>query len=154
MNSTMKYFLAICVMVAACTKPVDDTATDSARILGKYSFDGKVENILSVEHAETDSEVSFVFSPVFKGRRTTHIDFSLSKDFLNMELDVEELSHSEDYHFTYENPVWYYSQAWPLKMGTMWVKELEDGVMDVYIDAQLHDGTPFTLSYTGKKGTR
>ena len=39
-------------------------------------------------------------------------------------------------------------------MGTMWVKELEDGVMDVYIDAQLHDGTPFTLSYTGKEGTR
>lgn len=149
MKVLLKYLLAICVMVSACTKPDQGSGKDVARILGTYSLDGKVENILSVEYAETDSQVNFTFSPVFKGRLTTYIDFSLSKALLNEECDVKELSHMEDYHFTYEDPIWYYSELRPLKDGTFLVQILDDGTADVSVDVLLNDGTPFTLSYKG-----
>ena len=55
----------------------------------------------------------------------------------------------EDYHFTYEDPIWYYSELRPLKDGTLLVKILDDGTADVSVDVLLNDGTPFTLSYKG-----
>lgn len=149
MKALVKYLLAICVMASACTKPDEGSGKDTARILGTYSFDGKVENILRIEYSENDTEVHFIFSPVFKGRLTTYIDFSLSKALLNEECDVKELSPMEDYHFTYEDPIWYYSELRPLKDGTLLVKILDDGTADVSVDVLLNDGTPFTLSYKG-----
>lgn len=149
MNSLAKCFLAICLLLSACTKPGSDADSDVARILGTYSFDGKVENILSVEYHESDSYVNFVFSPVFKGHKTTYIDFSISKALIGKECDVENLSHNDDYKFSYENPLWYYSELHELKEGTICVKNLGDGRVEVSLDILLNDGTPFVLDYTG-----
>ena len=135
-------------MISACTKPENASESDVARILGTYSFDGKVENILSVEYTDNGSEVNFVFSPIFKEKFTTVIEFSLAKSLLNKECDVDELTHMKDYQFRYEDPVWCYSELYELKEGYMWVKTSSDGKKDVYIDVLLNDGTPFTLSYT------
>lgn len=137
-------------MISACTKPDNASESNTARILGTYSFNGKVENIVSVEYDETDSEVIFVFSPIFKGRLTTFINFSVRKDLLNKDCDVEELSHNDDYRFRYEDPVWCYSELRSLKGGVFRVRTMEDGRKDVYIDVLLNDGTPFILNYTGK----
>ena len=135
-------------MISACTKLENASESDVARILGTYSFDGKVENILSVEYTDNGSEVNFVFSPIFKEKFTTVIEFSLAKSLLNKECDVDELTHMKDYQFRYEDPVWCYSELYELKEGYMWVKTSSDGKKDVYIDVLLNDGTPFTLSYT------
>ena len=135
-------------MISACTKLENASESDVARILGTYSFDGKVENILSVEYTDNGSEVNFVFSPIFKEKFTTVIEFSLAKSLLNKECDVDELTHMKDYQFRYEDPVWCYSELNELKEGYMWVKTSSDGKKDVYIDVLLNDGTPFTLSYT------
>ena len=135
-------------MISACTKLENASESDVARILGTYSFDGKVENILSVEYTDNDSEVNFEFSPIFKEKFTTVIEFSLAKSLLNKECDVDELTHMKDYQFRYEDPVWCYSELHELKEGYMWVKTSSDGKKDVYIDVLLNDGTPFTLSYT------
>lgn len=135
-------------MVCSCTKLNDSSADDVARILGTYSFDGKVENILSVECTETDSKVNFVFSPIFKDKFTTYIDFTISKKHLNKECDVRTLKHNDDYSFRYEDPVWLYSELHELDEGTICVKTLKDGRKDVYLNVLLSDGTPFTLSYT------
>lgn len=150
MKVLLKYLLAVCVMVSACTKSDDGSGKDTARILGTYSFDGKTENILSVEYAETDSEVSFTFSPIFKGRLTTYIGFSMDTRLLNKECDVRKLSHNDDYSFRYEDPVWCYSELRSLKEGTLQVMTPGDDSIEVYIDVLLNDGTPFTLSYSGK----
>ena len=148
MKSITKYLLILCVLISACTKPENASESDVARILGTYSFDGKVENILSVEYTDNGSEVNFVFSPIFKEKFTTVIEFSLAKSLLNKECDVDELTHMKDYQFRYEDPVWCYSELYELKEGYMWVKTSSDGKKDVYIDVLLNDGTPFTLSYT------
>lgn len=135
-------------MISACTKPDSGSESNVARILGTYSFDGKVENILSVECTDNGSEVSFVFSPIFGSRFTTFIEFSLSKSLLNEDCDVAELVHNKDYKFRYEDPVWCYSELHELKEGYFWVNTSSEGKKDVYLDVILNDGTPFTLSYT------
>lgn len=135
-------------MISACTKPENASESDVARILGTYTFDGKVENILSVEYTDNGSYVDFVFSPIFGEKFTTVIEFSLSKSLFNRDCDVEELTHMEDYRFRYEDPVWCYSELHELKEGYFWVNDLNDGKYDIYIDVILKDGTPFTLSYT------
>lgn len=149
MKNRLKYLLctvlcAICV--AACSK--DETVVIEP--IGSYTFGEKQCDIMTGRYAEDDYGYHFVFSPLLPSApQTTKVYFAIAKYFTGAPVDVSGIYHNDDYAFSYEDPVCYYSQYRSLKSGTVSVKALGNGGFEIMLDVILPDGTPFYLDFSG-----
>ncbi len=143
--------LAIFMLSVSCTQ---DEVQESQPVqpqpvpLCTYTFDGEEFDVYTVRFSENDNTIMFSFSPLQpEEEQTTYAVVGISRHFLGKEIDVRERYHNDEYYFTYEDPVCYYSQYWQLDGGTIKIADIGNGQYFVHVDVILPDGKSFTLEY-------
>lgn len=148
---TKLLIVILCTTVASCSD--DDTQADMPKHIGTYSFDGKVDGIYSGAYAVGDIYYQFVFSPSYslEEHNDMLITLMVSRSFDGVELDLEWAYHNDDYIFSYEDTLHFYSQYNALKSGKLLVKSIGEGEFLVEMrDVILPDGKEFSLHFEGK----
>lgn len=155
-------FVAAAVSFSSCSKvavtPDDGGVTPDAEVLGTYEFDGDTYDILTAVFEESESLLSFVFSPLEYEEGvslTTYLSFSVDPYWADGEAHNvndpagEGLDHQDDYFLVYNDPVHYYSQYREPESG--WFRVTRTGSScKLEMDIRLADGTPLKISYDGK----
>lgn len=120
--------------------------------LGSYEYGGEEYPIFSTLYAENDYQIALVVSPLSNDRPiTTYAAIIIKSELEGLVIDVNRAWHNDDYIFTYEDPVKYYSKYHALKSGTIMIKKLATpGHYNIEVDVVLPDHTPFKLSYSGE----
>jgi len=149
MKNRLKYLLSA-VIVAVCTVSCEKDEIVTIYPIGVYEYDGVECEIVDGRFVEDDVAYYFAFSPQLASSRNTMLYIGLAKYFGEQTVNIETIYHNDDYYFSYEDPVHFYSQYRSLKSGTMRVKYLGNDEFEVMADVVLPDGKPFVLDFSGK----
>lgn len=115
-----------------------------------YLYDSKEYPVHSMVLAADDTQILVKISP-FKeeDRQTTYAVIGIHASLEGQEIDVEKAWSNDDYYFIYESPTMYYSQFRRLQSGTIMIKRIGDGMVEVLADVVLPDEKVFLFEYSG-----
>lgn len=149
MKNRLKYLLSA-VIAAVCAVSCEKDEIVIIDPIGVYEFDGVECEIVDGRFIEDDETYCFAFSPQLASSRSTILYLGLAKYFGSGIVNVENMYHNDDYYFSYEDPVHFYSHYRSLRSGTMRVEYLGNDEFEVMANVVLPDGKPFVLDFSGK----
>lgn len=147
-------FCLLCLAggAAACSEDNNEpTPVNPAKVLGTYTFNDTNYEVLLARYAETETNYTFVFSPLDRTTSvSTYASIGVKKYFDGTELNVLDVFHNDDYSFIYEDPIYFYSEYRKPQGGTILVKRNGTGNnFTVKVDIVLADGKIFKIDFKG-----
>ncbi|WP_147637681.1 hypothetical protein [Alistipes sp.] len=160
MKKLLRYMLcalagAAALGLTACndsddTPPREDpVVVPPPEAIGTYSFDGTKGDIVDGVYTEDDYDLQFIFSPqMMTSTIETYFIIGVHRYWVGQTVDAEQVYHNDDYLFVYEDP-WYLYTQYKKVTGSIYIDRKGDR-FTVELDLHLHDGKPFTASFTGE----
>lgn len=152
------YIVAFAPVFASCEKeepqeqkPPQEDITPIEPI-GKYIYNGNEYPVHTAAYVADGNIIAVKISPLEKGRElTTYALIGIHADLAGSVIEVDKAWHNDDYFFTYEDPIMYYSQFRPLKSGTIEIikNPAIKNLFYINVDLILPDGADFKFEYNG-----
>lgn len=116
-----------------------------------YTYGTEEYPVYSITSADNDSQIVVKISPIGdEEKQTTYAVIGIHSSLEGKSIDVEKAWNNDDYYFTYETPVMYYSQYRKLQSGEIMIKRLsDDDEYEIFADVVLPDGKIFKFEFKG-----
>lgn len=146
-----RYILPLVALLVVVGCDNDDTATDiepnANDSYGAFWYDDMEFPVSQMQVLDEGFvAVMLVADNGSDAASSTYCVVGVHPQFEGVEMDVATHYHNDDYYFVFEDTVSLYSNYHPLQSGTIYLRRVADGGVDILVDVVLADGKTFRYS--------